>query len=245
MTVNVVSSMSNRVLAPLVFTLALRAQTAPPQSVPPASRGRQMSSTGRPDVRGSIPSAQTPGPSIALTLDDAVQRGLRTNLATVANQQSVRAAEGAHAIERSALLPYVSTNLLVNDQQINLAALGFSGFPGIPSVVGPFHYFDLRGGASQSVFDLTRLRNDRSTQESVRSARFTAEDVRDVIVLAVTDGYLRVLAAGARGESARARVAAAQATYRQAVDRNTAGVAPRIDVTRTQVELQVEQQRLT
>ena len=56
------------------------------------------------------------------------------------------------------------------DQQINLAALGFTGFPGIPQIVGPFHYFDLRAGASQSVFDLTRIRNYRGSQENVRSA---------------------------------------------------------------------------
>jgi outer membrane protein TolC len=237
--------MRKTVLAAIALTAALHAQTVPPQSVPPTSRGRQLPQAGRADVGGSIPSAQAPGPPIALTLEDAIQRGLKTNLATIANQQSVRSAEAAHRIERSALLPYVSTNLLVTDQQTNLAALGFTGFPGIPQIVGPFHYFDLRGGASQSLFDLTRIRNYRSSRESLNAARFNAEDVRDLIALVVTDGYLRVLAAGARVESSRVRVAAAQALYRQAVDRNQAGVAPRIDVTRSQVELQVEQQRLT
>jgi outer membrane protein TolC len=39
-------------------------------------------------------------------------------------------------------------------------------------------------------------------------------------------------------------VTTARATNQQAIDRHNAGVVPRIDVTRTQVELQVEQQRL-
>jgi outer membrane protein TolC len=237
--------MRNSALAAFAFTLALYGQTAPPQSVPPPTRVRTLTPTGRGDIRGSVPSAQTAGPPISLTLEDAVQRGLKTNLASIANQQSVRSAEGAHAIERSGLLPYVSTNLLMTDQQTNLAALGFTGFPGIPQIVGPYHYFDLRGGASQSLFDLTRLRNYRSSRESLNAARFNAEDIHDLIALAVTDGYLRVLSASARVKSGQARVAAAQATYRQAVDRNQAGVAPRIDVTRSQVELQMEQQRLT
>jgi outer membrane protein TolC len=63
-------------------------------------------------------------------------------------------------------------------------------------------------------------------------------------VLAVTGGYLQIIAAIARVDTTRAQVATAQATYRQAVDRRLAGVAPRIDETRTLVELQVQQQRL-
>src|SRR5689334_17559419 len=195
--------------------------------------------------QGSVPSAQAPGASLALTLDDAVKRGLEYNLGTVGYRNSVRMAEAARTIERSALLPNVASNLLVTDQQTNLAALGFTGFPGIPTVVGPYHYFDLRGGASQELFDLTRLRNYRAAGQSLRATQFAADDARDLIVLAVTGGYLQVIAAVARVESAHAQVATAQATFRQAQDRLAAGVAPRIDVTRSQVELQVQQQRLT
>ena len=59
-----------------------------------------------------------------------------------------------HAPVRSALLPYVSSDLLVSQQQINLAALGFSGFPGIPQIVGPFQYVDLRSDSSNDLFEL-------------------------------------------------------------------------------------------
>ncbi len=194
--------------------------------------------------QGSVPSAPAPGAALSLSLEEAVRRGLQSNLGAIVNQQSVRLAEAARTIERSALLPYVAGNLLVNDQQTNLAALGFSGFPGVPQIVGPFHYFDLRAGATQSVFDLTRIRNYRAAQENVRSAQFAAQDTRDLIVLAVTGSYLQILAATARVETTRAQVATAQATHRQALDRHNAGVVPRIDVTRSQVELQVEQQRL-
>ena len=41
------------------------------------------------------------------------------------------------------------------------------------------------------------------------------------------------------------QVATAQASFRQAQDRLAAGVVPRIDFTRSQVELQTQQQRLT
>jgi outer membrane protein TolC len=195
--------------------------------------------------QGSVPSAAAPGAPIPLSLEEALRRGLQYNLGAIGYQNSIRQAEGMRAVSRSQLLPNVSSDLLVTDEQINLAALGFTGFPGIPLVVGPFHYFDLRAGASQSVFDLTRLRNYRGAQENVKSTRFAAQDARDLIVLAVTGGYLQVLSAAARVATVQAQVTTAQATYRQAQDRHNAGVAPLIDVTRTQVELQVQQQRLT
>jgi outer membrane protein TolC len=268
--------MSHRILLASLICAALRAQTPPPESIPPMDRPMQLplsGRTGQPGTvvtvqnplpsglqsvnsitsnvqvqgaySGSVPSSQAPGAPIALTLDDAVRRGLQYNLGTIVNRQGVRTAEAVRTIERAALLPYVSSDLLVADQQTNLAALGFSGFPGIPTIVGPFHYFDLRAGATQSVFDLTRIRNYRGAQENVRAAQFNAQDARDLIVLAVTGGYLQVIAAGARVETTRAQVATARTAYQQAVDRNTAGVAPRIDVTRTQVILQVNQQRQT
>jgi outer membrane protein TolC len=145
----------------------------------------------------------------------------------------------------------VTTGLEVTERQVNLAALGFTGaaFGGtginVPTVVGPFHYFDLRAGVSQSVFDLTRLRNYRGAKENLQAVQFAAQDARDLIVLAVAGGYLQIIAAAARVETTRAQVTTAEATYRQAVDRRIAGVAPRIDETRTQVELQVQQQRFS
>ena len=47
----------------------------------------------------------------------------------------------------------VSGRLSADREVINLAALGFTGFPGIPSVIGPFNVFDARIGVSQPVID--------------------------------------------------------------------------------------------
>jgi outer membrane protein TolC len=199
--------------------------------------------------QGSVPSERAPVLPISLSLDEALRLGLEYNLGGVSFQNSVRQAEALRVITRASLLPTVTTGLIVTEEQVNLAALGFTGaaFGGlpinVPTVVGPFHFFDLRAGVSQSVFDLTRRRNYRGSKEILRSEQFAGQDAHDLIALAVTGGYLQVIAAAARVETTRAQVATAQATYRQAVDRRIAGVAPRIDETRTQVELQVQQQR--
>lgn len=196
--------------------------------------------------QGSVPTSATPGPPLALSLDDAIRRGLQSNLGAIGYQNGVRQAEALRTLARSELLPYVSSNLLMTDEQLDLAALGFSSalLPGIPRVIGPFHYFDLRAGASESVLDINHWRNYRGAQENVRSTRLAAEDARDLIALAVTGGYLQVISAEARVETVRAQVTTADATWRQATDRLATGVSPLIDVTRTRVELQMQQQRL-
>ncbi len=228
------------------------AQTVPPEAVPSSSRVAQLPLSGRTGpppaaFQGSASPSPAPGPPIELSLDDAVRRGLQYNLGATGYRQAARVAEAQRAMERAALLPNVASNLLVTDQQTNLAALGFTGESGFPirPIVGPFHYFDVRAGVSQTVFDFTRLRNYRASQESARAVELGGRDARDAVVLAVTGGYLQVLAAAARVDAVRAQVATAKAAYQQALDRFTAGIVPRIDVTRSLVELQIEQQRQT
>jgi outer membrane protein TolC len=240
-------------IAGLGLCAAVFAQT-PPEALPVGVRATQLPLSGVPTQgasQGSVPSAQTPGAPLALSLDEAVQRGLKSNLGAVGFQQMLRRAEGQGTVDRSFLLPQINGSLTGVDQQTDLAALGFSSIklntPGFsfPTVIGPYHYFDLRAGVSQSILDATRLNTYRATQQNVKAVQFSAQDVRDLIALAVSSAYLQVVSGGARVDSARAQVATAQATYQQAVDRHDAGVAARIDVTRSQVELQTEQQRLT
>ena len=54
-----------------------------------------------------------------------------------------------------------------------------------------------------------------------------------------------MLAESARVDSAKVQVASAQAIFQQASDRFTSGLSAKIDMTRSQVELQTQQQRLT
>jgi outer membrane protein TolC len=198
--------------------------------------------------QGSVPSAQAPGAPLPLSLAEAIRRGLAYNLGPVGFQNSIRQIQGERRAELAALLPNVNGNLQLTEEQVDLASFGFTfHFPGIsiPTVVGPFHYFDLRARMTQTVADLTLLRNYRASQQLVRATNLSAQDARDLVVLAVTGGYLSIVAEAAQIDSARAQVATAQATYQQAADRHNAGVAARIDVTRSQVELQTQQQRLT
>jgi outer membrane protein TolC len=199
-------------------------------------------------VSGPAPTPPSDQP-VRLSLDDALQRGLRYNLGSVISLQDSRQAHGATIVSRADLLPNLSTGLRETVQQIDLAEFGFKLPPGsplaFPEVLGPSNYFDLRGTLTQRVADLQALRSYQSFREAQRAAELSATNARETVVYVVTAGYLEVLAESARVDSAKSQVDTAQAIYQQAQDRFSAGLTARIDRTRSQVELQTQQQRLT
>jgi outer membrane protein TolC len=185
-----------------------------------------------------------------LSLREAVRRGLEYNLGAVGLNNAVRQARGQERVARSALMPNVNGALRETVQQTNLSALGVRinlPFPGvaIPSVVGPFNYFDLRATLTQTVADMTALNNYRSAQEIARANQHTADDARDLVVLAVGGAYLQAIAARARVASSRTQLETATALYQQTLDRRKNGLLAQIDVNRSQVQQQTQQQRIS
>ena len=203
------------------------------------------------DVGGSVPASSLPPGPISLTLADALRLGLGANLGTVSASNSVRASRAQRTEQLSALLPNISANASETVAQVNLAAYGFQFKvpPGlnfsIPSVVGPFTYSQLQGQLSQTVFDLVQRRNWQASKATERASVLSAKDMRETVVLAVGGTYLQVLALAANVLSQEAQVNNAQAVYEQAQTRKAAGVNAKIDVMRSLVELQTEQQRLS
>lgn len=196
---------------------------------------------------GSIP-GKTPF-SGRLSLREAVERGLQYNLGAIGMAQLVRQSRGQSRIARSALLPNLNGNLSETVEQLNLQASGLrfsSPFPGfaIPSIVGPFNYFDLRATLSQTVVDMTARNNYRSSVESVRAGEFSGMDARDLIVLAVGGSYLQVIAAAARVTSAHAQLETANALQEQTSQQRSAGLVAQIDVNRSRVQVLTQRQRL-
>src|SRR5215467_10134450 len=185
-----------------------------------------------------------------LSLHDAIRRGLQYNLGAVGLSNAVRQAQGQSRVARSALLPNVNGNLSEVVQQINLAASGlrfnspaFAGFA-VPTVVGPFNYFDLRATLTQTVVDVTAWNNRRSAAENVHASQASARDARDLVVLAVGGAYLQVIAAAARVRSARAQLDTANSLFQQAFQQHGAGLVAQIDVNRSQVQMLTQQQRV-
>lgn len=203
------------------------------------------------NYQGSIPDPHAIGPTLTLTLEDAIRRGLQYNLGVVSAGTSLRQVRAERLAALSQLLPNVSASLSMNEEKIDLQALGLSsstlvGLPfAFPTVVGPFHYYDARGTVTQDVFDVTAIHNYRSAKELQRASELNARDARELVVLAVSGEYLQVLANVALVDSQSAQVQYAQSSYDQASAQQRAGTKARIDAQRSLVQLQSEQQRLT
>jgi outer membrane protein TolC len=115
----------------------------------------------------------------------------------------------------------------------------------VPPVIGPFHFSTFTASASQAVVNIESLRRYRAAQHAEQAAQLSYEDVLDLVTLAVGNAYLQVIEAESRIEATDAQVRNAQALSNQAADAFNAGTSPKIDVTRTSVELHTEQFNLT
>jgi outer membrane protein TolC len=219
---------------------ALQQNQAPPAV---SVQATDFSGTQNP-LLGGIPTGKSTGGVLPLALSDVLKRGLDYNLGTLLGEQSLRATRGARMLALSQLLPRVTAAVSEVQQQVNLAAYGFQGTPGMRTVVGPFNVFDVRASVSQTVLDFSSLNRYRAENENVKAAQYSNENMRELVVFVCSNLYLQVVAGKSRIEAARAQVNTAQVLYNLALDQKTAGVVPGIEVLRAQVELQAQQQRL-
>jgi outer membrane protein TolC len=196
---------------------------------------------------GSSPEGNATADVLQIDFKEAIDRGLRNNLGVLLAGDRSEAARGERWKELAELLPNISIRGQEAVQTESLTALGFKSnlFPfAIPRVIGPFNYMDLRGNASQSVFNFKALEGERAASERLKAAQLTYKDARELVVLAIGNSYLQAIAAAARVETADAQVKNAQALNDKAADQLTAGLSPAIDALRARVELQTRQQQL-
>lgn len=243
--------MAAAVLCITVAAIGAAAQSTEPSlnSFAGGSPGlRQTSFQNQNQTMGSVPQGTVNAQPIALSLAEAIERGLRQNLGVLLSQDAQLSAQGQLWQARSPLLPEVSARISENALKVNLAAEGFSKiagqFPGFPLVVGPFGYFDARLAFSQSLVDFSLLATERSSRQNAAAVKLSYQDMREAVVLVVGATYLQATAAAARVDTADAQVQSAQALYNQAVDMRNVGVSAGIDVLRAQVELQSRRQQL-
>jgi outer membrane protein TolC len=211
----------------------------------PSSPGQAIPGTlGVSPFSASVPAQPVPG-VLALSLQEAIDRGLKQNLGLLLSNTDIRSARGQRWEQLSALLPHVVVAPAVVDSKINLAELGINSFGGIkiPPSVGPFSYFDARVDVTQSLVDWESINATRAAGESLKSADYSYKNARDLVVLAVGYVYLQAIADEARINTAEAQVETAQALYDQATDQVNAGTSPAIDGLRADVELQTRKQQ--
>jgi len=206
---------------------------APAQSSGPTAQSFQ----------GSVTVGDATGQPIDLSLDDAIERGLKNNLGVILSATETASARGQRLSQLQSLLPNVDGSFKDAVSQVDLPAEGLR-IPGFPTIIGPFGYQDLRGSLSWSLVDVASLRNYLAARHNFQAAQLSAEDAQDMVVLTVGNVYLLVIADETQVSSAEAQVATSKVSLDQAVANHQAGTAPLLDELRARVDYQSLQQQL-
>ncbi len=192
----------------------------------------------------SVPSGPATSEVAHLSLRDATNLAVRYNLGQIESSENTRIARGQRLQALSRLLPQVNAGVSENVDQFTSASLGIKSAL-VPFVIGPFSYSTAQADLSQTLFSLESIQRYRSAQSAENAAQLTYKDTLDLLTLAIGNAYLQVIEAASRIDAAEAQVRNAQALYDQAVDELHAGTSPKIDVTRSAVQLHTEQYRLS
>lgn len=200
---------------------------------------------------GVTAEAATPG-ALPLSLDDAMERGLKQNLQVLLANQTERAVRGQISTVLYYLLPNMTATGYTNAEEIDLAALGFKpsslaafGFaPGTISTIVKVDTTDAQLSADQVLFNMPDFYLYAAAKKAANVVRMNTLNTRGGVVLAVGTQYLAALADEAQIANAQALETADEEVLRQATLEHDAGVGINLDVLRARVQLQSEQQAL-
>lgn len=178
-------------------------------------------------------------PELRLSLRDAIEAAVDNNPTVRLLKEAVMAARGNSQNELGALLPNISGQMSWNRRTFFLGSLGVSG-----GVTGPFNFFDYRGVLTQNLFSLSLIQKWRAARTGIEVAELDAEVSRRDTMATAGLLYVEALRAEAEVEAVEANITLNEELLRLAEDRKAAGLATGLDVTRQQVQLENERQRL-
>ena len=198
------------------------------------------------------------GEPLKLSLDDAVERGLKNNLGLKEAENAQKVLQGEKNEAMQLFLPTITLTGDTGYYMHDLAALGFG-----PKVIGEFAPFfpggkvpaglslitrdDLTEGQlhySQILFSGPVIQGWKAVGAAERSSYFAKMSARGEVVQQVATAYLRAVADESEVENAKALVAQAQVLEDHAHAAHQAGTAANLDELRARVELEAQQEAL-
>ncbi|MGZ8374973.1 MAG: TolC family protein [Nitrospira sp.] len=188
-------------------------------------------------------------PQLKLSLRDAIQAAIDNNVNVRLLKERIAAAQAHANTSLGALLPNVGGYLNGRNQTVNLAAFGLpadrlAALGLTRSVTEPFEVYDARATLVQNIFSLSLIQRWRAAKSGVDVADLEAEVTKRDVMATVGLMYIEALRAD---EAVKARVAdneLSRQLLKLARDRKAAGVATGLDVTRQEVQLENNTQRL-
>jgi outer membrane protein TolC len=228
------------------YALALGLALVPASLAGQGSVGLQAPQASGPTAssyQGSIATGDVSSQPIDLSLDEAIQRGLKTNLGIILSGTQSASARGQVLSQLQSLLPEVDATGKETIMQVDLPAEGLR-IPGFPKIIGPFGFTDVRATLSWSLVDVESMRNYLAARHNFAAAQLSAQDARDMVILTVGNAYLLVLADESQVASVEAQVSTAKVSLNQAISNHQAGTAPLLDELRSRVDSQSLDQQL-
>ena len=221
------------------------------------ARGQNPSSAANP-FWGSVTAQPVTGESLKLSLDDAIQRGLKNNLGL---KEAENGEKTLHGEKNEALQEFLPAIWLTGDTGYymhDLAALGFGPsviaeftplFPGgkVPAGLSNVTRDDLTEGQihfSQILFSGPVIQGWKAAGAANRAAYFNKMSARGEVVQQVAIAYLRAIADESQVQNAKALVAQAQLLLDHVHAAHEAGTAANLDELRARVQLEAQQQAL-
>jgi outer membrane protein TolC len=205
---------------------------------------------------GSVTAHAATGDTVPLSLDEAVRRGLVSNLGLKEAESGEKTVQGEKNEALQEFLPTVTVSGGTGVFQHNLAALGFgpsvigkfaSLFPGgkIPAGLSTITKDDLTQGQinySQILFSGPVISGWKAAGAAERAAHFAKMSARGEVVQQVASAYLHAVAAASEVDEANALEQADRVLFDQAHAGHEAGTAANLDELRAKVQLQAQEQ---
>lgn len=203
-------------------------------------------------VPASLALSQNPAPAktLQLSMKRAVEIALTPEGSTrvALALESVKQAQEQARVAKGAFLPTVDGSLQEQSETVNLKTFGinFPTVPGftIPTFVGPFSVFDARATAQQTVFSFSDIKKYQAAKLAAKATSADLDTTRNQVSDQVARAYLACLRADAALETALADVDLSKALEKLAQQQKDAGTGTGIEITRAQVQLANDQQKL-
>jgi outer membrane protein TolC len=195
---------------------------------------------------------------LKLSLDDAVRRGLDTNLGLKEAEHQQKYVQGEEHEAFQEFLPTITLEGDTGVYQHNLAALGFN-----PSIIGEFKSLFPGGKIPTGISEITKdtltegqlqykqtlfsgpvIAGWNAARAAEKAYHFNMTRARGEVVQQVATAYLHAIAAASEVDNARALVKADQVAADQARAEVEAGTSAHLDELRANVQLGAQQQAL-
>ena len=192
---------------------------------------------------------ETSSPELKLSLREAIQAAVDNNVNVRLLKERIASAQAQANTSLGSLLPHVGGYLNGRNQTVNLAAFGLpadrlSALGLTRSVTDPFEVYDARATLVQNIFSLSLIQRWRAARSGVDVAGLEAEVTKRDVMATAGLLYIEALRADEAVKARQADIELSQQLLKLARDRKAAGVATGLDVTRQEVELENNKQRL-